>query len=64
MVTVITAVPSVQYALYFEFSVLVTSLCFISASVVNFVFAIWVVPKVCKRWCIARCISIGLMIAP
>ena len=55
----ITAVPAVQYALHFQFSIVDTSLCFMSAAMINFFTAIYVVPRICARYCIARCVYIG-----
>ena len=58
-VTMLTAVPAVHYALYFAFSVPIISVCFISSSATTFFTAIYVVPAICKRYCIARSIYIG-----
>lgn len=58
-ITMLTAVPAVHYALHLRFSVLATSLCFISSASINFVTAIYFVPRICARYCIARCIYVG-----
>ena len=58
-ICMLTAVPAVHYALFFEFSAPVIALCCASAAVVNLVTAIYVVPFLCARFCIARCIYIG-----
>lgn len=55
----LTAVPAVHYALHLRFSVLATSLCFMSSAIINLVTAIYVVPRICARYCIARSIYIG-----